>query len=267
MKDRNALVTGSTRGIGAAVAEALAAEGCNVMLSGFGEMAAIEAERERLARQYGVSVAYNPADLSEEADCDSLVEATVGAFGSVDILVNNAVIRYFHGIDEFPRNEWNHALAINVTAPFILTQKVLPGMRERKWGRIVNFSSVLGMAARSGRADYVVSKHAMLGLTRATAAEIRDIEGITCNAICPGSVLTPNTEIKINELAEERSLSFEEATEVFLARRGQTRNFINPAQVAKFMIFLCQDSSHDITGAALPIDQGRSSTWLEFGGT
>ncbi|MEC7536579.1 MAG: SDR family oxidoreductase, partial [Pseudomonadota bacterium] len=118
-----------------------------------------------------------------------------------------------------------------------------------------------------GRADYVVSKHAMLGLTRATAAEIRDIEGITCNAICPGSVLTPNTEIKINELAEERSLSFEEATEVYLARRGQTRNFINPAQVAKLMIFLCQDSSHDITGAALPIDQGRSSTWLEFGST
>ena len=109
-------------------------------------------------------------------------------------------------------------------------------MRKRKWGRIVNFSSVLGMAARSGRADYVVSKHAMLGLTRATAAEICDIEGITCNAICPGSVLTPNTEIKINELAEERSLSFEEATEV-LARRGQTRNFINPAQVAKLMIF------------------------------
>ena len=111
MKDRNALVTGSTRGIGAAVAEALAAEGCNVMLSGFGEMAAIEAERERLARQYGVSVAYNPADLSEEADCDPFVEATVGAFGSVDILVNNAVIRFFHGIDEFPRNEWNHAIA------------------------------------------------------------------------------------------------------------------------------------------------------------
>ena len=121
------------------------------------------------------------------------------------------------------------------------------------------------MAARSGRADYVVSKHAMLGLTRSTAAEIQDVEGITCNAICPGSVLTPNTELKIGELAEEKGLSFEEATGVFLARRGQTRKFINPDQVAKFIVFLCQDSSHDITGAALPIDQGRSATWLEFG--
>ena len=266
MIGKNALVTGSTRGIGKATAEALAAEGCNVMLSGFGDAAEIEEERGRIAETYGVTVAYNGADLGEEDDCDALMYAAVEALGPIEILVNNAVIRYFHNIDEFPREKWKHALAVNVTAPFILTQKVLMGMRERKWGRIINFSSVLGMAARAGRADYVVSKHAMLGLTRATAAEVRDIEGITCNAICPGSVLTPNTEIKINELGEEQGLSFEEATEVFLARRGQARNFIDPAQVAKLVVFLCQDSSHDITGAALPIDQGRSATWLEFGG-
>lgn len=265
MRGRNALVTGSTRGIGAAVAAALAAEGCNVMLNGFGDADAIEAERARLADEHGVSVQYNGADLSKEAEVDALCNATEEAFGGIDILINNAVIRYFHGIDDFPRGEWNHALAVNVTAPFILTQNVIPGMRARKWGRIVNFSSVLGMAARSGRADYIVSKHAMLGLTRSTAAEIRDVEGITCNAICPGSVLTPNTEIKIGELAEEQGLSFEDATEVFLARRGQARNFIAPAQVAKLIVFLCQDSSLDITGAALPIDQGRSATWLEFG--
>jgi 3-hydroxybutyrate dehydrogenase len=265
MRGRNALVTGSTRGIGAAVATALAAEGCNVMLNGFGDADAIEAARKGLADAHGVSVAYSGSDLSKEDEVDALTKATEDAFGEIDILINNAVIRYFHGIDDFPREEWNHALAVNVTAPFILTQNVLPGMRARKWGRIVNFSSVLGMAARSGRADYVVSKHAMLGLTRSTAAEIRDIEGITCNAICPGSVLTPNTEIKINELAEEKGLSFEDATKAFLARRGQTRNFIQPAQVAKLIVFLCQDSSMDITGAALPIDQGRSATWLEFG--
>ena len=265
MRGRNALVTGSTRGIGAAVAAALAAEGCNVMLNGFGEADVIEATRQGLADEHGVSVAYCSSDLSKEDEVDALTKETEDAFGGIDILINNAVIRYFHGIDDFPREEWNHALAVNVTAPFILTQNVLPGMRERKWGRIVNFSSVLGMAARSGRADYVVSKHAMLGLTRSTAAEIREIEGITCNAICPGSVLTPNTEIKIGELAEEKGLSFEDATAVFLARRGQSRNFIQPAQVAKLIVFLCQDSSLDITGAALPIDQGRSATWLEFG--
>lgn len=265
MRGRNALVTGSTRGIGAAVAAALAAEGCNIMLNGFGDAEEIEAARKGLADAHGVSVAYCSSDLSKEDEVDALTKATEDAFGGIDILINNAVIRYFHSIDDFPRDEWNHALAVNVTAPFILTQNVLPGMRERKWGRIVNFSSVLGMAARSGRADYVVSKHAMLGLTRSTAAEIRDVEGITCNAICPGSVLTPNTEIKIAELAEEKGLSFEDATTAFLARRGQTRNFIQPAQVAKLIVFLCQDSSLDITGAALPIDQGRSATWLEFG--
>ena len=138
-------------------------------------------------------------------------------------------------------------------------------MRKRRWGRIVNFSSVLGMAARSGRADYVVSKHAMLGLTRSTAAEIRDVEGITCNAICPGSVLTPNTEKKIAELADELELSTDDARATFLSRRGQSRDFIDPARVAQLIVFLCQDSSLDITGAALPIDQGRSATWLEFG--
>tara|TARA_B100000676_G_C18090699_1_gene859421 strand:- start:5211 stop:6014 length:804 start_codon:yes stop_codon:yes gene_type:complete len=267
MIGKNALVTGSTRGIGKATAEALAAEGCNVMLSGFGDPVKIEAECTRMANTYGVNVAYNGADLSKEDDCDELVDAATEILGPIEILVNNAVIRYFHDIEEFPREEWQHALAVNVTAPFILTQRVLADMRERKWGRIINFSSVLGVAARSGRADYVVSKHAMLGLTRATAAEIKDIEGITCNAICPGSVLTPNTEIKINELAEEQGVSFEEATEVFLARRGQTRNFIDPTQVAKLIVFLCQDSSLNITGAALPIDQGRSATWLEFGGS
>jgi len=265
MRGRNAIVTGSTRGIGAAIAEALAAEGCNVMLNGFGNADAIEAERIRLAGEYGVSVAYCGADLSKENDCEMLTKVAQDAFGQIDILINNAVIRYFHAIENFPREEWNHALAVNVTAPFILTQNVVPGMRSRRWGRIVNFSSVLGMAARSGRADYVVSKHAMLGLTRATAAEVRDVEGITCNAICPGSVITPNTEIKIGELAKELGLSSEDARETFLARRGQSRDFIEPIKVAKLIVFLCQDSSTDITGAALPIDQGRSATWLEFG--
>ena len=160
MSRRNAIVTGSTRGIGAAIAEALAAESCNVMLNGFGDVEAIEKQRKRLSDEYDVDVAYCPADLGVESECNTLTSAAEDAFGQVDILVNNAVIRYFHNIDEFPREEWNHALAVNVTAPFILTQNVLPGMRKRRWGRIVNFSSVLGMAARSGRVDYVVSKHA-----------------------------------------------------------------------------------------------------------
>ena len=221
LKGRAALVTGSTRGIGQAIARALAVEGCNVMLNGFGDVGGIEKDRAALAEEHGVDVRYNGADLAMESDVDALTRATEDAFGSVDILVNNAVIRYFHNIDNFNRKDWNHALAVNVTAPFLLTQNVLPSMRQRGWGRIVNFSSVLGLAARSGRADYVMAKTAMLGITRATAAETRLEPNITCNAICPGSVLTPNTEIKIGELAEVTGLNFDEARGEYLRRRGQ----------------------------------------------
>ena len=158
LQGKSALVTGSTRGIGAAIAAALAAEGCNVMLNGFGHAAQIESTRQELAERCGVSVAYHGADLAQEAEVDALTDATAEAFGGVDILVNNAVIRYFHSIDDFPREEWRHALAVNVTAPFVLTQNVLPGMKSKGWGRIVNFSSVLGLAARSGRADYITRR-------------------------------------------------------------------------------------------------------------
>lgn len=262
---RAALVTGSTRGIGEAIAKALAAGGCNVMLSGFGDPEAIERNRAAMAAETGAEVRYHGADLADADQVDALTRATDEAFGSVDILVNNAVIRYFHSIDGFDRADWNHALAVNVTAPFLLTQNVLPGMRRRGWGRIVNFSSVLGLAARSGRADYVTSKTAMLGLTRATAAETRDDPNITCNAICPGSVLTPNTEIKIGELAERDGLSFEEAKREYLRRRGQATGYIEPARVADLVAFLCREEASDITGAALPIDRGRSATWLDAG--
>ena len=138
-------------------------------------------------------------------------------------------------------------------------------MRQRGWGRIVNFSSVLGLAARSGRADYVMAKTAMLGITRATAAETRLEPNITCNAICPGSVLTPNTEIKIGELAEETGLNFDEARGEYLRRRGQTTGYIEPARVANLVAFLCREEASDITGAAIPIDRGRSATWLDGG--
>ena len=266
LKGKAALVTGSTRGIGEAIAKALAAQGCNVMLNGFGEVEDIDRNRAAMAEEHGVEVRYNGADLGEESQVDDLTRATEEAFGGVDILVNNAVIRYFHTIDEFDRTDWRHAMAVNVTAPFLLTQNVLPGMRRRGWGRIVNFSSVLGLAARSGRADYVTAKTAMLGITRATAAETRAEPNITCNAICPGSVLTPNTEIKIGELAEEAGLSFDEAKVAFLRRRGQATGYIEPARVANLVAFLCREEASDITGAAIPIDRGRSSTWLDGGG-
>jgi 3-hydroxybutyrate dehydrogenase len=263
LKGKNALVTGSTRGIGEAIARALAADGCNVMMNGFGDRNEIERKRASIADDTGAAVKFHGADLADEDQIDDLTQYAEDEFGSVDILVNNAVIRYFHSIDDFDRKNWRHALAVNVTAPFLLTQNMLPGMRARGWGRIVNFSSVLGLAARSGRADYITSKTAMLGLTRATAAETRGEKNITCNALCPGSVLTPNTEIKITELAEEKSISFEVAKDEYLRRRGQKTGYIEPARVAGLVAFLCQEAASDITGAAIPIDRGRSATWLE----
>jgi len=260
---KNALVTGSTRGLGQAIARALAAEGCNVMLNGFGDAGDIERDRAALSAEAGVTVRYHGADLSKDEEVDALADAALAELGSVDILVNNAVIRYFHPAEEFPRAEWRHALAVNLSAPFFLMQRVLPGMRRAGWGRIVNIASVLGLGARSGRVDYVTSKTGLIGLTRAIAAETAAERNITCNAICPGSVLTPNSEMKLAEFVAESGLPPDEAEAEYLRIRGQKVGFILPERVAKFAVFLCQDSSFDITGAALPIDQGKSATWLD----
>lgn len=262
-KQKTALVTGSTRGLGAATANALAAQGCNVMLSGFGDADEIERLRAQMAETHGVTVCYDGADLSDLAQIEGLIQRTAAELGGPDILVNNAVIRYFHSIEDFEPANWEHALAVNVSAPFHLIRLALPAMRAGGWGRIINISSVLGLGGRSGRADYITSKTALLGLTRAVAAETQDVEQITCNALCPGSILTPNTEIKIAELAEQEGLSPEAARQEYLTQRGRTADFIDPARVANLIVFLCQDDAFDITGAAMPIDSGRSATWLE----
>jgi 3-hydroxybutyrate dehydrogenase len=263
LKGKTVLVTGSTRGLGAAAAAAFAAAGCNVMLNGFGEAAAIERQRAALAKEHGVSVGYHGADLAKLAEVEALFKAAEGLTGAVDILVNNAVIRHFSSIDAFQPADWDRAIAVNLSAPFHLTRLALPGMRKRGWGRIINISSVLGIGARSGRVDYVTSKTALLGLTRATAAETRGAGNITCNAICPGSVLTPNTEIKIAELAKAEGLSPDAARREYLKRRKQPGDFIQPARIAELMLFLCRDEAHDMNGGALPVDGGRSASWLE----
>jgi 3-hydroxybutyrate dehydrogenase len=263
LKGKSALVTGSTRGLGQAIARALAGEGCNIMLNGFGDAAEIERDRAELETKTGVAVRYHGADLAREDEVDALADAAMSAFGAVDILVNNAVIRYFHTAEDFPRAEWRHALDVNLTAPFMLIQRVLPGMRQAGWGRIVNIASVLGLAGRAGRVDYVTAKTALIGLTRAIAAETLAEDNITCNAICPGSVMTPNTEIKLAEFRAESGLDGDEAVQEFLRIRGQKAGFIQPERVARLALFLCEDSSFDITGAAMPIDKGKSATWLE----
>jgi len=260
---KTALVTGSTRGLGAAIAEALAAAGCNVMLNGFGDAGEIERQRTALAETHRVTAGYHDADLASRPQVEALFAAAEALAGGVDILVNNAVIRHFHTIDAFVPEDWDRAIAVNLNAPFHLTRLALPGMRRRGWGRVVNISSVLGLGARSGRADYVTTKTALIGLTRATAAETRGDGNVTCNAICPGSVLTPNTEIKIKELADAEGLSPDAARREYLRRRSQPGDFIAPARIAELILFLCQDGARDITGDAIPIDSGRSAAWLD----
>lgn len=263
MKDRTALITGSTRGIGEAIARALAAEGCNIMLNGLGDPAEIERLRADIEAVSGATVRYHGADLAKRTEIEDLVRATRDAFGSVDILVNNAVIRHYRQIPEFDPAEWDYAMTVNVTAPFDLCRLTLPLMRERGWGRIVSMSSVLGLAGRAGRADYVTAKTALIGLTHAIAAETLEDPQITANAICPGSVLTPFIRARIEKLANEKDLSWEEMSVRYRHDLGQQADFITPERIASLAVFLCRDEARDITGTAIPVDGGLSGTWMQ----
>ncbi len=263
LSGRAALVTGSTSGIGLATARRLAAEGCDVMLNGLepaGEGAAIA---ERLSAETGRRVAYEHADLSDRAALEGLVAAVSATFGRLDVLVNNAVLRHYREVPDFVPEEWDRALAVNVTAPFDLCRLALAMMRAGGWGRIVNLSSVLGLGGRSGRADYVTAKTAIIGLTRAVAAETLRDPGITCNAVCPGSVLTDFIRARIERQARERGLPFEEMARRYRHDLGQQADFITPERIAGIIAFLCSDEAVDIHGVALPVDGGLSATFME----
>lgn len=263
LKGKTALITGSVRGIGEAAARALAAEGCNIMLNGLGELDEIERTRASIAADHRVEVAYHGADLARRAEVEDLVRSTEDCFGAVDVLINNAVIRYYDSIVDFDPANWDHALAVNLTAPFDLTRLVLPGMKARGWGRIVNLSSIMGLTARSGRVDYITCKTALIGLTRATAAETLRDANITCNAICPGSVLTDFIRARIQKMADEKGLSWDDMAARYRADLGQIADFITPGQIADAMVYFCRDESRHITGTTLPIDGGLAATWLE----
>ena len=260
---RVALVTGSTTGIGLATAARLAAEGCDAVLTGLDPPEEGEALAVRLARETGRTVRHRRADLSLRAETEGLVAAVIDDFGRLDILVNNAVVRHYRALSDFEPSEWDRAMAVNVTAPFDLCRLALPAMRAGGWGRIVNVSSVLGLAGRSGRADYVTSKAAIAGLTRAVAAETLRDPAITCNAIHPGSVLTPFIWARIERLAEAEGLPFEAAAVRYRHDLGQHADFIAPERVAATIAFLCSDEAVDIHGVSLPIDGGLSATWME----
>jgi len=253
MKGRRALITGSSDGLGLAMASGLAAAGCDVVLHGLEPLADMRVTCETLTRQHGVAASYVRADLSRAVG----VEAMMDAAGAIDVLVNNAVVRHFAPIEAFPAERWDQALAVNLTAVFRAVQLSLPGMRTRGWGRIFNLSSAYGSRAIANRIDYVTTKTALLGFTRAVAIETQG-QGITCNAVCPGSVLTPNIEQRLTELMTRKQLDRETATREFLVGKQGTGRFVDAGHVADLIVFLCSDAGASITGATLPVDDG----WL-----
>ncbi|MBN3751901.1 SDR family oxidoreductase [Paraburkholderia sp. Tr-20389] len=257
LKGKGALVTGSSNGLGLAMARALAGAGCDIVLHGLETPQQMARTTDELASSFDVNVAYVQADLATTAGVDALIDDARAKLNTLDVLINNAVVRHFAGIESYPLEHWNNALAVNLTAAFRAIQLSLPGMRERGWGRIFNMTSVYGARAVANRVDYVTTKTALLGLTRSVAMETLN-QGITCNAICPGSVLTPNIDGRIHALMDERGLERSEAVREFLKGKQPTGELVDAAHVGELVVFLCGPSASQITGAMMPIEGG----WL-----
>jgi 3-hydroxybutyrate dehydrogenase len=257
LKGKAAIVTGSTSGIGLGIARALAASGAGVMLNGFGDARDIERLRTGLAGDFGVSVAVSDADVSKPDQVRGMVRQAVETFGGVDILVNNAGIQYTSTVEEFPDERWDAIVAINLSACFHAIKAALPQMRQRNWGRIINVASVHGLVASVQKIAYVTAKHGVVGLTKVVALETATT-GITCNAICPGFVLTPLVQKQIDDLAARESLSTRQASARLLGEKQPSLEFATPEQIGALAVFLCSDAAKQIRGAALPVDGG----WL-----
>lgn len=255
LKGRNAVVTGSTSGIGLGIARALASQGANVMLNGFGDAAEIEALRSGLEKEHGIKASYNGGDLSNPEACETLVREAEETFGTVDILVNNVGIQHVVPTEEFPVERWDAILAVNLSSYFHTIRVALPGMKRRGWGRIINTASVHGLVASVNKAAYVAAKHGVVGLTKVVALENAEAD-ITCNAICPGWVDTPLVQAQIQARAQDIGGSLDEGKRSLLGEKQPSRRFATPEDIGALAVFLCSPAAHNITGTALPVDGG-----------
>ena len=255
LKGKSVIVTGSTSGIGLGIARGFAAQGCNVMLNGFGEGAQIEKLRAALATEHKVTVVYSSADMSKPLDVAAMVDQVGRRFGSVDVLVNNAGIQHVAPLEEFPIEKWDQILAINLSAAFHAMRVALPGMKSRKWGRIINVASAHGLVASPFKSAYVAAKHGLVGLTKTVALETAGT-GVTCNAICPGYVLTPLVEKQIEDQSKGRNISREAAINDVILERQPSKEFVKVDEIAALAVFLAGDDAASITGAAYSIDGG-----------
>ncbi len=255
LKGKTALVTGSTSGIGLGMARALAREGANLVLNGFGDAAEIETLRAGIAKDCGVEVAYSGADMSKPDQIAAMIAEAEARFGAIDILINNAGIQHTAVIDEFPDEKWDAILAINLSSAFHTVKAALPKMRARGWGRIVNTASVHGLVASSEKAAYVAAKHGIVGLTKVIALDTAG-SGITCNAICPGWVLTPLVQKQVAARAERDGQSLPDAKAALLEEKQPSKDFVTEEQIAGLACFLCSEAADQMTGVSIPIDGG-----------
>jgi 3-hydroxybutyrate dehydrogenase len=255
LRNRSAIVTGSTSGIGLGIARALAADGANVMLNGFGDPSEIERLRKGLAAEFNVTVVFSGADISKPEQIRDMTRYAAKELGSVDILVNNAGIQHTAPVEEFADERWDAVIAINLSSNFHAIKAVLPQMRSRNWGRIINIASAHGLVASTQKAAYVAAKHGVLGLTKVVALETATT-GITCNAICPGWVLTPLVQKQIDERAAREKIPAERAKMELLSEKQPSQEFATPEQIGALAVFLCSEGAAQIRGVALPVDGG-----------
>jgi 3-hydroxybutyrate dehydrogenase len=254
LKGKTALVTGSTSGIGLGIAKALSAQGAHVMLNGFGDIDAAKAEVAAAATG-GARVGYHGADMSKPADIEAMVKACEAEFGAVDVLVNNAGIQFVAPVDEFPVERWDAIIAINLSSVFHATRVALPGMKARGWGRIINVASVHGLVASANKSAYVAAKHGVIGLTKAVALETATTP-VTCNAICPGWVLTPLVQKQVDARAAADGVDNAEATRRLLSEKEPSQQFTTPEELAAMAVFMCSPAAGNLRGTAVNMDGG-----------
>jgi 3-hydroxybutyrate dehydrogenase len=251
LKGKTALVTGSTSGIGLGIAKALAEQGANIMMNGFGEKDAAIAE----VKAFGVEVDYHGADMSKPSEIEAMMHAAEKRFGTIDILVNNAGIQHVANVEDFPVDRWDAIIAINLSSAFHTTRMAMPGMKQRNWGRIINLASVHGLVGSAQKSAYVAAKHGIVGLTKVTALETAQT-GVTCNAICPGWVLTPLVQKQVDARAEKDQVNNEEAKKRLLSEKQPSGEFVTPDQLAALAVFFCSPAATQIRGVAWNMDGG-----------
>ena len=255
LKGKTALVTGSTSGIGLGIAQALAAQGANILLNGFGDADSAKVLVTQAGQAHGITVDYHGADMSQPAEIEAMMAFGAQRFGCIDILVNNAGIQHVAAVQDFPVEKWDAIIAINLSSAFHTTRLALPAMQKANWGRIINVSSVHGLVASAQKSAYVAAKHGIVGLTKVTALE-NATTGITCNAICPGWVLTPLVQKQVDAKAAAQSISVEDATKQLLGEKEPSLQFTTPEELGALAVFFCSSAANNVRGVAWNMDGG-----------